>query len=150
MSVTQCIKTGDGVNTTLVNAVVELPDSGTTLNVAGKVQYPGQPAVAITGSPLAIPANPGSGSVFWQLVVDYLTGAASVVQSTANDPPPVDRGPKSPMFGPGELMPQAAVKGRVSAAADQSTGIVILKQTLVTASPTANWQNTTTTIPNNY
>lgn len=89
MPLTTSNYSGDGVNTVKVDTYIQLPDSGTAVNVAGSVQAVGSPAVAITGSPLTMPAAPASGSIFWNIQVDTGTGAATVQQSTTADPAPI-------------------------------------------------------------
>jgi len=78
--------TGDGPEP-IITTAIELPDSGTSVIITGAVtpQGGGVP-VAVTGSPLAAPAPPGSGSVFWVIQVNTTTGAASVKQSTSSMP----------------------------------------------------------------
>lgn len=156
MPTTLRVRTGDGVNSVLIDAVVQLPDSGHSFGVAGTVQAPGHAAVAITGSPLTGPNNPGAGNLFWQIVVDWTSGAASVQQSSTADPSPVDEGPKGLPTVLAGLMPAAALQagtpvlGRAATPADASTSVVIMRQTLTSTSPAAAWANTTTTTPNNY
>lgn len=81
-----------------IQAVIAFPDAGQSVQVQGIVQSrtPKQdgsggiyPPVSITGSPVTCPAVPGSGSVFWNLQVDGVTGIVSVQQSTSADPPPI-------------------------------------------------------------
>lgn len=81
--------TGDGVNSVKIVASVELPDSGTSVTVGGTVLDPAVGTVqAITGSPVTIPAAPGSGSVYYVIQVVTSTGAATVKQSTSAMPAP--------------------------------------------------------------
>jgi len=89
VSLTVTNQTGDGVLDDLFNVVVTLPDTGTAVQLDGYVQPVGGPSVNITGGPLTIPAAPASGSVFYNIQVDSVAGAASVQQSTTADPPPV-------------------------------------------------------------
>jgi hypothetical protein len=80
--------TGDGPEPIIATAI-ELPDSGTSVIITGTVTAQGGgPAVPVTGSPLAAPAPPGSGSVFWIIQVNTTTGAATVKQSTVSMPAP--------------------------------------------------------------
>lgn len=97
MPITISNATGDGLTTSQMRTNIQLPDSGTTVQVNGVVRpaLPAAaqnnnpvPAVTITGSPLTIPAPPGSGSIFYNIQVDVVTGAAVVVQSTVSDPAP--------------------------------------------------------------
>ncbi len=89
MSLTVTNQTGDGVLDDLFNVVVTLPDTGTAVQLDGYVQPVGGPSVNITGGPLTIPTAPASGSVFYNIQVDSVAGAASVQQSTTADPAPV-------------------------------------------------------------
>lgn len=87
MPITISNYTGDGSGTTKLDCDIQLPDSGTAVLVGGSVDPSGAGnPVAITGSPLAMPAAPGSGSIFWNIQVDVTTGAATVQQSTSVDP----------------------------------------------------------------
>ena len=88
MSLTVTNQTGDGVLDDLFNVVVTLPDTGTAVQLDGYVQPVGGPSMNITGGPLTIPAAPApaSGSVFYNIQVDSVAGAASVQQSTTADP----------------------------------------------------------------
>ena len=86
MPLTVSNTTGDGVTSTLIDLDIELPDAPGTLLIAGSVTPVGQAAVAVTGGPLAIPAAPASGSVFYNVQVNTSTGVASVQQSTTADP----------------------------------------------------------------
>ena len=145
------IRTGDGINTTLVDAVVVLPDSGHSYALSGVVKAPGLAAQAITGSPLTGPNNPGSGTITWQIVVDTTSGAASVIQTaTATAPAPADEGPKAIPLTLSLDMPAAKPVGRAAAPGDASTSVVIFQQQLTSGSPSAPWQNTTNVIPNQY
>lgn len=81
--------TGDGVTGPRLDTFVQLPDTGTNVLVAGSVTATGGPLVPIIGSPLTMPAAPGSGSTFWNIQVDSGTGAASVQQSATADPAPI-------------------------------------------------------------
>lgn len=91
MPITFSNYTGDGAGSTLLDTVVQLPDSGTNVLIAGSVDPSGAGnPVAITGSPLTMPAAPGSGSIFWNIQVDTTTGVATVQQSTSADPAPIN------------------------------------------------------------
>lgn len=89
MAMTITNQTGDGAVADLLDVTLTLPDTGTSMGIFGRVQVVGAAAVAITGSPLAIPAAPASGSVFYNVQVDSGTGAATVQQSTVADPTPI-------------------------------------------------------------
>lgn len=79
--------TGDGINDVRIVASIELPDSGTSVTVGGTVLDPAVGTVqAITGSPVTIPAAPGSGSIYYVIQVATATGAATVKQSTTAMP----------------------------------------------------------------
>jgi hypothetical protein len=86
MPLTATNTTGDGVTADFINTSITLPDSGTALPIVGRVQAKGAASTVITGSPLAMPAALGSGSVYWNVQVDVTTGAATVQQSTVSDP----------------------------------------------------------------
>lgn len=79
--------TGDGVTSVKLSTAIALPDSGTSVAVAGTVL---DPAVGtqqtITGSPVTIPAAPGSGNIYYVIQVATATGAATVKQSTSAIP----------------------------------------------------------------
>ena len=93
MPLTRTEASGDGLTTPYVNYAIALPDTnGGAVQITGQVQQPGQAAQSITGSPLTAPTAPGSGSLYWNVNVDYTTGAASVQQSTSADPPPTATG----------------------------------------------------------
>lgn len=79
-------RSGDGVHDVSIDSVVQLPDAGSSVIVNGTVQQVGVAPVAITGSPVTAPAVPGSGSTFWNIQVDAITGAATVVTSSVSDP----------------------------------------------------------------
>ncbi len=89
MPLTITNQSGDGATVTLLDVTLQLPDSGSAVGIIGRVQPVGAPAVVVTGSPLAIPAAPAAGSVFYNIQVDSVTGAASVQQSPAVDPAPI-------------------------------------------------------------
>ena len=79
--------TGDGVVDDLYDVTLALPDAGTAVTIIGRIVPMGTTTnVTITGSPLAIPAAPASGSVFYNIQVDSVTGLATVQQSTVADP----------------------------------------------------------------
>lgn len=78
--------TGDGVVSAGIATSIQLPDSGSSVQITGSVDTVTGAAVAVTGSPLTAPTPPGSGSVFWIIQVDGVTGVASVKQSTVSIP----------------------------------------------------------------
>jgi hypothetical protein len=78
--------TGDGVGSPIISTYVELPDSGTTIQVGGSVTPIGGSPITVTGSPLTAPTPPVSGSVYWAIEVNSTTGAATVIQSTSSMP----------------------------------------------------------------
>jgi hypothetical protein len=73
--------TGDGVKDPVIATSIQLPDSGTSVIIAGSVTPTGGQPVTVTGSPVTAPAPPGSGSVYWIIQVNTATGAATVKQS---------------------------------------------------------------------
>ena len=89
MPLTTSNYSGDGITAVKVDTYIQLPDSGTVVNVQGSVTAPGSVPATITGSPLAMPAAPGSGSTYWNIQVDTGTGVATVQQSASADPPPI-------------------------------------------------------------
>ena len=89
MPLTVINQTGDGTVAALIDTAVTLPDSGSVVQIDGRVTPPGGATVQVTGSPLTMPAAPGSGQIFWNIQVDTGTGAASVQQSTTADPAPI-------------------------------------------------------------
>lgn len=79
--------TGDGVTSVKIVTAVELPDSGSSVLASGTILDPAVgTAQTITGSPVAIPAAPGSGSIFYVIQASTTTGAATVKQSTSAVP----------------------------------------------------------------
>ncbi|GAC1375204.1 MAG: hypothetical protein NVSMB4_03210 [Acidimicrobiales bacterium] len=90
MPLTVTNQSGDGFTADLLDVSVQLPDSGTSVPVSGRVAAKGAAGQAITGSPLTMPAAPASGSVFWNVQVDVTSGAATVQQSTTADPAPIN------------------------------------------------------------
>lgn len=73
----------------LWQAAIQLPDSGTTVTVAGCVNPGGIDGLTdTTMSPatLTAPAPPGSGNIFWLIEVNSVTGALDVLQSTSAFP----------------------------------------------------------------
>ncbi len=89
MPLTVTNQSGDGATATLLDVTLQLPDTGTVVAISGRVQVVGSAVAGITGSPLAIPAAPAAGSVFYNIQVDSVTGVASVQQSAAADPLPI-------------------------------------------------------------
>lgn len=89
MATTFSNHTGDGLLDDLISTSIELPDTGTTLNLSGSVQAVGATLVTITPATLAMPAAPASGSIFWNVQVDKGSGVATVQQSTSADPAPL-------------------------------------------------------------
>ena len=81
-------RSGDGVHDVFIDSIVQLADAGNSVIVSGTVQQVGGAQVAITGSPVTGPGVPGSGSNFWNIQIDAITGAATVVNSTTADPAP--------------------------------------------------------------
>ena len=81
--------TGDGVTAPIINTNVELPDAGTVVGISGYVQAIGGKPVDVTGTTVTMPAAPGSGSTFWNIQVDTVTGATTVQTSASADPGPV-------------------------------------------------------------
>lgn len=83
--------TGDGVTADLINVSIQLPDSGNSVAIGGRVQKVGQTIQTITGSPITFPAAPGAGIINVVIQVDYTTGIASIKQNTsAGTMPTVD------------------------------------------------------------
>jgi hypothetical protein len=74
--------TGDGVIADQIASNIQMPDTGSSVLVGGQVHKVGNPAVAITGSPLTFPAAPGSGIINVIVQVNWTTGAASIKQNT--------------------------------------------------------------------
>ncbi len=83
MSVTIGTTTGDGISAPLICTAVELPDSGTTVNISGYVQLVGGQPVDLTGTTVTMPAAPGSGSTYWNINVDAGNGGATTVQTSS-------------------------------------------------------------------
>ena len=89
MPLTITNQSGDGVTADLLDVSLQLPDSGTSVTLSGRVVVKGGAGQAITGSPLTMPTAPATGSVFWNVQVDSISGAATVQQSTTADPAPI-------------------------------------------------------------
>jgi len=89
MPLTITNQSGDGATATLLDVTLQLPDSGTAVQIIGRVQTVGAAPVVISGGPLAIPTAPAAGSVFYNIQVDSVTGVATVQQSPAADPAPI-------------------------------------------------------------
>lgn len=145
---TLSLSTGDGIKTPKVVAQIELPDSGQSIVISGTVQAPGQAIQSLdASSPLTAPSIPGSGSIFWQIQVDWTTGTASIIQSTTAYPPVQNKGPANPMLLVGQLLPaqqNSGPPGGVSGlGGNVSTSVIIFQMTLTASSPTAYSQNTT-------
>ena len=81
--------TGDAIIDPLINTNVELPDAGTTVGISGYVQAIGGKPVDVTGTTVTMPAAPGTGSTFWNIQVDTVTGATTVQTSPTADPGPI-------------------------------------------------------------
>ena len=86
MPLTITNQTGDGATVDFEDYSIQLPDAGTAVQITGRIQKVGGASLTVTGSPLTIPAAPGSGSIFYNIQVDTTTGAATVQQSTSADP----------------------------------------------------------------
>jgi hypothetical protein len=80
---------GDGVLSPAIRCNVLLPDSGTTITVNGSYQPPlvgsvpqgMQPIINFSGT-VTSPGVPGSGSNFWNCLLNVTTGALTVQNST--------------------------------------------------------------------
>jgi len=79
-------QTGDGLTADFLDISLTLPDSGTSVAITGRVQPVNGASVTVSGGPLTIPAAPASGSVFYNVQVDSVSGVATVQQSTTADP----------------------------------------------------------------
>ena len=85
MGLTVTNATADG----LLQASVSFPDSGTTVKVDGHIrQNTNEPGVDFTGSTVTIPAAPGSGSIYYIIQVNPITGEPKVKESTSAMPEP--------------------------------------------------------------
>ena len=81
---------GDGVNDDKYQLLIAIPDTnGGNLTVDGTIQLVGQSAMTIPQSSLAMPAAPGSGSIYWNIQVDGNSGIANIQQSTIGFPAPL-------------------------------------------------------------
>ena len=89
MPLTASSQTGDGLTADFIDVDLTLPDSGTSVAVSGRVQPISGVSVNVSGSPLTMPAAPASGSVFWNVQVDMVTGLATVQSSVSADPVPL-------------------------------------------------------------
>lgn len=116
MPLTIINRSGDAVHDTFLDTVVVLPDSGGSVSVSGAVQPAGAGAlVPITGSPLTAPSVPGSGSTYWNIQVDAITGAASVQQSNSADP--------AALLSSDGVTPQAVIFRQTLAAGSSSSSL---------------------------
>lgn len=78
--------TGDGLGNPIIQINIQVPDSGTTVLVAGIVSPIGGPQVTVTGSPLTAPVVPGAGTTYWIIQADLTTGALSTKTSPSAMP----------------------------------------------------------------
>jgi hypothetical protein len=67
-------------------AEIALPDSGTSVAVAGAINPSTPGEVDFTGSPVTIPSPPGSGLIYYIIEASTTTGALQVKQSTSAFP----------------------------------------------------------------
>ena len=86
MPITISNSTGDGVMSPRIDTDIELPDTGTGVSVVGTVTPAGGATVSVTGSPVAAPATPATGLVYWAIEANLTTGALAVIQSTTGAP----------------------------------------------------------------
>lgn len=66
-------------------ATVSLPDSGTSIIVTGATNPTGLNGnldISFTGSPLTAPTPPASGSIYWIIELNTVTGALNLQQNT--------------------------------------------------------------------
>ena len=75
----------------LVQLKVSLPDAYPgNVTFAGKISPVAgnqlQPSMLMTGSPIALPAVPGSGTTWWALQVNLTTGAVTLLTSSTGAP----------------------------------------------------------------
>ncbi len=95
MPVTISPVAGDGVGSPAIRANIQLPDSGSTINVQGIYVPPsiGQTLQGIT-TPVSFsgtvnsPGVPGSGNNYWITELNTTTGALAVKSSTSTTPSP--------------------------------------------------------------
>ena len=95
MPVTISPVAGDGIQAPAVRANIQLPDSGTTINVQGIYvrpsigQNPQGTAIPVTFSgAVNSPGVPGSGTNYWIAELNTTTGALAVKTSTSATPSP--------------------------------------------------------------
>lgn len=89
MSLTVSNQSGDGATADFIEVYLQLPDSGTSVLITGRIQAVGAASVNVSGSPLTIPVAPAAGSIFYNVQVDSVAGAATVQQSVVADPLPI-------------------------------------------------------------
>ena len=86
MPITISNSTGDGITSNRIDTDIELPDTGTGVSIVGTVMPAGGVTVNLTGSPIAAPAAPATGLVYWAIEANLTTGALAVIQSTTGTP----------------------------------------------------------------
>lgn len=73
---------GDGKADDFFNVAVLLPDTGSSMQVAGTVQIAGGTPYSIQLTTLTAPAPPATGSIYYNVQVDGTTGTPTLQQST--------------------------------------------------------------------
>jgi hypothetical protein len=68
----------------LIRITISLPNVAGTKDtmISGYVQKVGNPIVTVSGSPLALPGAPSSGSVYYIVQIDYTSGTATSGQAS--------------------------------------------------------------------
>lgn len=95
MPITMSPLAGDGVGAPAIRANIQLPDSGTTVNVQGIYAPPSigripqgtNTPITFSGS-VTSPGVPGSGTNYWITEVNTTTGVLAVKTSTGATPSP--------------------------------------------------------------
>lgn len=81
---------GDGKADDFFNVAVLLPDTGSSMQVAGTVQIAGGTPFSIPLTTLTAPAPPATGSIYYNVQVDGTTGTPTLQQSTTAPPPAIN------------------------------------------------------------
>jgi hypothetical protein len=75
---------GDGISTDLIRITISLPNRAGSQDtmIQGYVQKVGNALVTVSGSPIALPAAPASGSVYYIVQIDWTSGTATSGQAS--------------------------------------------------------------------
>lgn len=80
---------GDGTSDDFLNITLMLPDTGSSIVVAGTVRTAGSQLVSVATTTLGAPAPPTLGTIWFNVQVDSATGVATLQQSPSAPPAPL-------------------------------------------------------------